>query len=289
MRASVAGVLLCALLCATVFAAPPAAAQEGDAGDGRPESRLLMRLLDKVERLQAELREVRDRGDRQAQELRRLRAKVRALEDRPPLPSATTATTVAAVPAGAQGAPDGDARAAATPPYEETGEETDRAPPRDAPPAAPSDKRPPPSDGQRVGLLPKDHATPDEEAQRQAYQRATRAWNDDDYARLRQDLEVFLQTWPRGKYAANAKFWIGEAWYAERNLDEAERYYRRVTEENAGHHKSEDAYLKLAYIHIDREQWDAAAAVLQNLADTAAQDRIRALARKKLGQVQRER
>ena len=313
------GLVAIAVLFAVPFASLPAAAQEDGAGDNRPESRLLMRLLDKVERLQAELREVRDRGDRQARELRRLRKKMREIEGRRAATTATAAiaaTAVSAVsavttasaaapmstastanamqpPAAEQEAPDDDARAAATPAPAETERAQvppsgDGEPPRDAAQTARTgdDRAPPPVP--RLGFLPKDEATPGVKDERQAYRRATRALNDDDYARLRRDLEAFLRDWPRGRYAANAKFWIGEAWYAERNLDKAEAYYQRVVEENADHDKSEDAYLKLAYIHIDREQWDAAAAVLQNLAEAAAQDRIRALARKKLGQVKKQ-
>lgn len=398
MRGLVATVVL--------FVALSATAREERAGENRPESRLLMRLLDKVERLQGELQEVRGRSDRQERELRALRRKMRELEGRsaaaatpatgaeaapaapimrPPAtaaeaapaaateaapaaatdaaPTAAAADTAPAAAADTAPAAAADATEAApivqSPPAAAadtaptaaaetapaTAAETAPATAADTAPAATADTAPaaqPPSaereapdddvqtatepanetpqrvqapssgdgeapdgaaqaaraDGarapqpheQRLGFLPKDAATPNERDERRAYQQATRALDDNDYALLRQDLDVFLRSWPRGRYAANAKFWIGEAWYAERRLDEAEHYYKRVIEENADHQKSEDAHLKLAYIHIDREQWDAAAAVLQNLADAATQERIRALAQKKLGQVkQRER
>ncbi len=333
MRGLVATVVL--------FVALSATAREENAGDNRPESRLLMRLLDKVERLQGELQEVRGRSDRQERELRALRRKMRELEgrgaasaapataadaaptvpivrppaaaaDATPAADAAPAAPVTQPPAAEREAPDDDVRSATrpadeTPPRVQAPSSGDGEAPAvgespagaEAPAAAESPAaaaqaaradgaRAPQPHEQRLGFLPKDAATPNERDERRAYQRATRALDDNDYALLRQELDVFLRGWPRGRYAANAKFWIGEAWYAERNLDEAEHYYKRVTEENADHQKSEDARLKLAYIHMEREQWDAAAAVLQELAQNASQGRIRALAHKKLGQVQEQ-
>ena len=303
--------VLRALMAAVVlFAIAPAAAQENDGGENRPENRLLMRLLDKVERMQGELREVRNRSDRQARVLRALRRKVRELEGRHAAASTSAAPVTSATPAASPAPVTSAARAA--PPTTTTVTNTARPPaterevsdvdapttatsaraatprvPRAQTPASGGAERAPPN-GQRLGFLPKDETTSDERDEREAYRRATSAWDDNDYARLRRELEEFLQRWPRGKYAVNAKFWIGESWYAERNLDDAEYYYRRVVEENAGHHKSEDARLKLAYIHMERGQWDAAAAVLQQLAQNASQERIRALAYKKLGQVQEQ-
>ena len=117
------------------------------------------------------------------------------------------------------------------------------------------------------------------------YRRYRAAWsalNDKDYVRLREGFGEFLERYPHGKYAASAKYWIGESWYAQRDFDKAETAFRRVVEEHADHQKSEDASVKIAIIRMERGEHDAAREILDSLAESATQRSVRDLARKKL-------
>ena len=117
------------------------------------------------------------------------------------------------------------------------------------------------------------------------YRRYRAAWsalNDKDYVRLREGFGEFLERYPHGKYAASAKYWIGESWYAQRDFGKAETAFRRVVEEHADHQKSEDASVKIAIIRMERGEHDAAREILDSLAESATQRSVRDLARKKL-------
>lgn len=54
----------------------------------------------------------------------------------------------------------------------------------------------------------------------------------------------FLNAYPRGRYAANAYYWMGESYYAERNYPEALMQFKQATSQFPRHHKSADALLK---------------------------------------------
>jgi len=290
MRRFVAAVIL--------FAALPAAAQRDT-----PENQLLIELLDKVERLQTELNELRDRNDRLQHELEKLKrefngAAAPAPETGAPdaAPSPDIAPPQRATPPGAAPPPD----AAPSP---------DTAPPGIAPPpdtvppdTAPSDAVPSP-DTAPPGIVPPPDAAPPDTAPpgtapsppvrrdqppvhgEEEYRRYRAAWsalNDKDYVRLREGFGEFLERYPHGKYAASAKYWIGESWYAQRDFGKAETAFRRVVEEHADHQKSEDASVKIAIIRMERGEHDAAREILDSLAESATQRSVRDLARKTL-------
>ncbi|MDD9886075.1 MAG: tetratricopeptide repeat protein [Gammaproteobacteria bacterium] len=300
MRRFVAAVIL--------FAALPAAAQRDT-----PENQLLIELLDKVEHLQTELNELRDRNDRLQHELEKLKrefngaaapAPETGAPDAAPSPDAAppdTASPQRATPPGAV-SPD-------TAPPPDAAPSPDTAPPGIAPPpdTAPSDAVPSP-DTAPPGIVPPPDAAPPDTAPSDAvppgtapsppvrrdqppvhgeeeYRRYRAAWsalNDKDYVRLREGFGEFLERYPHGKYAASAKYWIGESWYAQRDFGKAETAFRRVVEEHADHQKSEDASVKIAIIRMERGEHDAAREILDSLAESATQRSVRDLARKKL-------
>jgi len=278
MRRFVAAVIL--------FAALPAAAQRDT-----PENQLLIELLDKVERLQTELNELRDRNDRLQHELEKLKREFNG----------------AAAPAPETGAPDAAPSPDAAPPDTASPQRVtppgavspDTAPPPDAAPspdtatpgiAPPPDTVPPdtaPSDAVPPGTAPSPPVRRDQppvhgEEEYRRYRAAWSALNDKDYVRLREGFGEFLERYPHGKYAASAKYWIGESWYAQRDFDKAETAFRRVVEEHADHQKSEDASVKIAIIRMERGEHDAAREILDSLAESATQRSVRDLARKKL-------
>ncbi|MDD9869741.1 MAG: tetratricopeptide repeat protein [Gammaproteobacteria bacterium] len=290
MRRFVAAVIL--------FAVLPAAAQRDT-----PENQLLIELLDKVERLQTELNELRDRNDRLQHELEKLKrefngaaapAPETGAPDAAPSPDAApldTASPQRATPPGAV-SPDTAPPGIAPPPDvapPDTASPPDAAP---SPDTAPPQRAAPPPDTTPSDTTPSD-AAPSPPVRRdqppvhgeEEYRRYRAAWsalNDKDYVRLREGFGEFLERYPHGKYAASAKYWIGESWYAQRDFGKAETAFRRVVEEHADHQKSEDASVKIAIIRMERGEHDAAREILDSLAESATQRSVRDLARKKL-------
>lgn len=60
----------------------------------------------------------------------------------------------------------------------------------------------------------------------------------------RQKFNEFLQSYPSGRYAANAHYWIGESYYAQGNYPEALMSFKQVSTQFPRHHKTADALLK---------------------------------------------
>ena len=57
-------------------------------------------------------------------------------------------------------------------------------------------------------------------------------------------FQKFLQTYPQGRYAANAEYWIGEGLYSQGKYQEALAQFQKVDATWPRHHKNADALLK---------------------------------------------
>ena len=57
-------------------------------------------------------------------------------------------------------------------------------------------------------------------------------------------FQTFLQEYPRGRFAANAEYWIGEGLYAQGKYGEALAQFQKVNSQWPSHHKNADALLK---------------------------------------------
>ena len=122
-----------------------------------------------------------------------------------------------------------------------------------------------------------------------AYRNAMVALQDADYESLRRKLSQFLRQYPNGKYAANAKYWIAETYYIEENYERAQHYYNRIITEHTDRPKYEDALLKIAYIREARQEWEGARTILQKLATSAKQEKLRKIAQSHLERLDKER
>lgn len=57
-------------------------------------------------------------------------------------------------------------------------------------------------------------------------------------------FQTFLQEYPKGRFAANAEYWIGEGLYAQGKYGEALAQFQKVNSQWPSHHKNADALLK---------------------------------------------
>lgn len=77
--------------------------------------------------------------------------------------------------------------------------------------------------------------------------------------------EQFLDKYPRGEYADNAQYWLGEANYVSRNFEQSMAEFQRLIERYPQSDKVPGALLKVGYIHYERKDYNKARAVLQGL------------------------
>jgi tol-pal system protein YbgF len=110
-----------------------------------------------------------------------------------------------------------------------------------------------------------------------------------DYSRGNYDLAIsefrqYVETYPSSEMADNAQYWIGEAFYAKKQLNEAIAEFDKVVSLFAKGDKVPAARLKKGMALIDLGQQDAGRAELANLIKLFPRSNEAQLARQQLGQ-----
>jgi len=95
-------------------------------------------------------------------------------------------------------------------------------------------------------------------------------------------LRSFIAKYPRHDYADNAQYWLGEAFYAQKDYPRALSEFRRVIEVYPRGNKVPDALLKVAYCHLAMGQGEKAHAVLEQVVSAYPKSEPAALAAKRL-------
>jgi len=141
--------------------------------------------------------------------------------------------------------------------------------PRDAPPRIHGDR----------GLVAN---TADE---RGAYETAFDALKTGRYADSAQLFQSFLQAYPEGAYAPNARYWLGESYYVTQNYQLAREQFQALVDRYPTHDKTPGALLKVGLSQYGLRDLDGAEATLARVAsqypgtDAArtAEDRLHAI------------
>jgi len=76
------------------------------------------------------------------------------------------------------------------------------------------------------------------------YKQAYDAYKSGDTARARELFNKCTEQFPDNKLAANARYWIGETYYFEKNYEQAALEFQRVIKEHSGKEKVPAAMLK---------------------------------------------
>ena len=98
-----------------------------------------------------------------------------------------------------------------------------------------------------------------------AYQNALGILKEGRYNKSIEAFSEFLKKYPNSLYAANAQYWIGEAYYVSREFKSALGEFQRVVETHANSTKVADAMLKIGFIHYELTEWDKARNVLNHI------------------------
>ncbi len=106
------------------------------------------------------------------------------------------------------------------------------------------------------------------------YQAALGLLKDSRYDEAIAAFEQFLRAFPDSSLADNAQYWLGEAYYVNRNFTAALAAFQGVIDKYPQSRKVGDAMLKIGYCDYELKQWDLAKQVLTNVvaqfADTPA-------------------
>ncbi|HEX4421736.1 MAG TPA: tol-pal system protein YbgF [Kofleriaceae bacterium] len=193
-------------------------------------------------------------------------------DDDPVPPRRASRTAAATLPTGSAGS----AGLADVPAATDRIEVTRRVPPISARAAVRSKTRTPAASdsrdapGERTGDAASDY---------RAAVELVRAGNHDDGLVA---LRAFIARYPRHDYADNAQYWIGEAYYAQKDYARALTEFRAVIEVYPRGNKVPDALLKVGYCYQALGQGDKAHAVLEQVVTRYPKSEPAALAMKRL-------
>ncbi|MGH2901134.1 MAG: tol-pal system protein YbgF, partial [Solirubrobacteraceae bacterium] len=95
-------------------------------------------------------------------------------------------------------------------------------------------------------------------------------------------LRAFIARYPHHDYADNAQYWLGEAFYAEKDYARALVEFRRVIEVYPRGNKVPDALLKVGYCYQSLHQTEKARAVLEQVVNLYPKSEPATLAAKRL-------
>jgi tol-pal system protein YbgF len=107
-----------------------------------------------------------------------------------------------------------------------------------------------------------------------AYQAAFELLKDSQYDQAISAFQQFLATYPDSPLADNGQYWLGEAYYVNKDFPNALASFQRVVDKYTQSRKVPDALLKVGYCDYELKQWQAAKDVLSrvtaNYPDTPA-------------------
>src|SRR5690606_14937179 len=86
-----------------------------------------------------------------------------------------------------------------------------------------------------------------------------------DFDKASQAFSAFLRRYPASRYAANARYWLGEIHLVKGDLQAAGQSFARVTLDYPNHSKVPDALYKLADVERRLGRTDKARAALQEV------------------------
>jgi len=89
--------------------------------------------------------------------------------------------------------------------------------------------------------------------EKQQYQQAYDALRNGHNAQAIAEFNALLGKNPKGEYANNAQYWLGEAYRVNQDIDSARKAFNNVVENYPGSSKVPDALLKLGTIEIEQK------------------------------------
>ncbi|MFP4611224.1 MAG: tol-pal system protein YbgF [Thiohalophilus sp.] len=106
--------------------------------------------------------------------------------------------------------------------------------------------------------------------EQEAYKEAFNLLREQEYDKAIAAFGEFLQNYPDGRYAHIARYWLGEANYAQRNFRAAIGDYETLIEDYPDSPKVAEAMLKIGYSYNQLQEYQAARDILEQLADEYA-------------------
>ncbi len=124
--------------------------------------------------------------------------------------------------------------------------------------------------------------------ERDAYEHALDILKEGRYEQAAKAFRVFLASHPGSRYAGNAQYWLGEAFYVTRKFDTALAEFDKVVQEYPNSAKQADARLKMGFIQYEQQDWATARQTLELVASRYPDSTAARLAKDRLQRMTQE-
>ncbi|MFZ5622567.1 MAG: tol-pal system protein YbgF [Pseudomonadota bacterium] len=131
-------------------------------------------------------------------------------------------------------------------------------------------------------------ASYDPAAEEKAYDEALTILREGRYPEAAEAYRQFLATYPNGRYADNAQYWLAETHYVTRRFQEGLDEFNKLVTTFPNSPKVPDAQLKIGYIHYELGNWKEARAQLEALVQRYPDSTAARLAGERLQRMTRE-
>lgn len=116
----------------------------------------------------------------------------------------------------------------------------------------------------------------------ESYVKAFGLFSANNYREAIAAFEEFIRINPSNEYAGNARYWIGECYYTQKDYPLALVSFQNVIDKYPNGNKVADAMLKVAFSHISMNEPDKAKLVLESLVRKFPKSPAAAKARERL-------
>ena len=119
-------------------------------------------------------------------------------------------------------------------------------------------------------------------SEQSAYEEAFNLLKAGRYEQATEAFDKFLEKYPNGKYADNAQYWLGEAFYVTRQFERALQEFNKLLSQHSDSPKATHAELKVGYIHDELGQVDEARRALKDVVTRYPNTTVARLAEERL-------
>jgi tol-pal system protein YbgF len=146
-----------------------------------------------------------------------------------------------------------------------------------------------PNQEERAPLAAADMPSSTRVQEQENYQVAFNLLKEGHYDKAIEELKTFLETYPEGRYADNAQYWLGEAYYVTRQYEAAMQAFQKLQTSYPESPKASHAELKMGYIYHELGQAAEADRMLSSLVERYPNTAIGQLAQERLERIRSER
>jgi tol-pal system protein YbgF len=114
------------------------------------------------------------------------------------------------------------------------------------------------------------------------YMEAYRTLRDEKFSEAREKFEALLRDFTENEYSDNARFWIGESYYREKNYEDAILAYEDVLKKHPESEKAPAAMLKQGMAFYELQDPETGRIILEKLIEKFPDSEQTGIARKKL-------